>query len=71
MFCQVLTSFCHLMGVSPQWEVRQGEPSSRLPHPQVVDVWGLDPDLLAFVPQPVLALVLLFPTKDEKVVLLG
>jgi ubiquitin carboxyl-terminal hydrolase L3 len=49
---QVLTNFCHLMGVSPEWEV--------------VDVWGLDPDLLAFVPQPVLALVLLFPTRNSE-----
>ena len=52
-FLQVLSNFCHLLGVPPQWEV--------------VDVWGLDPDLLAFVPQPVLALVLLFPTRDSQV----
>merc|ERR1712154_699756 len=30
---------------------------------EVVDVWGLEPDLLGFVPQPVIALILLFPSK--------
>jgi len=48
---EVLTRFCHLMGVKEGWEV--------------VDVWGLDPDLLALVPQPVVSLVLLFPTKNS------
>jgi len=48
---EVLTKFCHLMGVGDEWEV--------------VDVWGLDPDLLALVPQPVVSLVLLFPTKTS------
>ena len=28
---------------------------------EVVDVYGFDEDLLAFIPQPVLALVLCFP----------
>ncbi len=32
---------------------------------QVVDVYGLDPDLLATVPQPVLAVVLLFPVTEN------
>ena len=28
-------------------------------------MWGLDPDLLALVPQPVVSLVLLFPTRNS------
>lgn len=33
-------------------------------HWQVTDVYGLDEDSLAIIPQPVLALILLFPTPD-------
>ena len=31
----------------------------------MADVYGLDPDLLATVPQPVLALLLLFPLNEK------
>ena len=48
---EVLTSLCHQLGVAPTF--------------QVVDVFGLEPDLLGFVPQPALALILLFPSKPR------
>lgn len=32
---------------------------------QIVDVYGLEPDLLATVPQPVLAVMLLFPVTEN------
>jgi len=47
---EVLTNFCHQMGVTQAF--------------QVVDVWGLDEDILGFVPQPAIAMVLLFPSKN-------
>lgn len=30
------------------------------------DIWGLDPDLLSFVPKPVKAVLLLFPTTEAR-----
>jgi len=35
------------------------------PKVQIVDVYSLEPDMLAIVPQPVLALLLLFPCDEE------
>ena len=48
---EVMTKLCHQLGVSSMFEV--------------VDVWGLDPDMLGFVPQPIVSLILLFPSKSR------
>lgn len=37
---------------------------------QVVDVFSLEPDMLGFVPQPVAALMLLFPDDNEVISIL-
>lgn len=29
------------------------------------DMWGIEPDLLSFLPQPVIACILLFPSKER------
>ena len=51
---EVWNQFITKMGVASDW--------------QFTDVWGLDPDLLMMVPQPVAALLLLYPIspKTEK-----
>uniref|UniRef100_A0A1L8DTK5 Ubiquitin carboxyl-terminal hydrolase n=2 Tax=Nyssomyia neivai TaxID=330878 RepID=A0A1L8DTK5_9DIPT len=49
----VLNKFIHNLGVSKKWNI--------------IDVVGLDPDMLAFVPQPVQALILLFPYSEAHV----
>ena len=35
---------------------------------QFVDVFGMDPDLLAMIPQPCCAMLLLFPMNDKVIV---
>lgn len=46
----VLNKYLEKLGVSPQWGI--------------VDIYGTDEDLLAFVPQPLKSLIFLFPCSD-------
>ncbi|XP_046410689.1 ubiquitin carboxyl-terminal hydrolase isozyme L3 [Neodiprion fabricii] len=48
---EVMTKFLHKLGVPKNWGI--------------VDVYGVDPDLLAVIPRPVLALILLYPITDK------
>ncbi|KAK9499766.1 hypothetical protein O3M35_002742 [Rhynocoris fuscipes] len=47
----IIYKFLSRLGVPEKW--------------QIVDVVSLDPDMLGFIPRPVLALILLFPTNDN------
>jgi len=48
---EVMTQFMHNLGVPKKW--------------QLVDVYGFDPELLAATPQPVLAMILLYPYSQQ------
>jgi ubiquitin carboxyl-terminal hydrolase L3 len=50
-FSPVMNSFLRKMGVPAAWEIN--------------DVYGLEPELLSMLPQPALALLLLFPINDK------
>ncbi|XP_014209774.1 ubiquitin carboxyl-terminal hydrolase isozyme L3 [Copidosoma floridanum] len=48
---KVMTKYLHKLGVPTQWGL--------------VDMYGLDPDLLAMLPKPVLAIILLYPVNPK------
>ncbi|XP_033219319.1 ubiquitin carboxyl-terminal hydrolase-like [Belonocnema kinseyi] len=49
---EVMTKLLHKLGVPKKWNI--------------VDVYGLDPDSLAFLLKPVLAMLLLYPETDQQ-----
>lgn len=48
---EVMTKFLHKLGVPKKWNI--------------IDIYGVDPDSLAVIPRPVLALILLYPISDK------